>query len=187
MRRRPGRNRRPVALTGTPGTGKSAVAARLRDLRTVEVDALAVRWGLARGPAGRRTVDLPAMVRRARRPGSLRDVDVVVGHLAHLLPLRDVVVLRCRPDQLGRRLRSAGRGTAAERRENALSEALDGILLEAVGRGRRVAEVDTTDRTVAEIAREVRRRLARRRGTRHARVRWLSDRRVTDHLLDPPR
>ena len=72
--------------------------------------------------------------------------DLVVGHLAHLLPIRDAIVLRCEPRELDRRLRQ--RGVAAEpRAENVTAEATDLILLEAIDRRRRIWEIDTTRRT----------------------------------------
>ncbi len=183
--RRPAR--RPVALTGTPGTGKSSVAAHLPDVRSIEVGALAADWGMARGPAAHRMVDLPAMIARARRPDAFGDVELVVGHLAHLLPLRRAVVLRCRPDVLADRLRRAHRGTAVDRKANEVAEAVDTVALEAYGPGRRVAQIDTTGRTIPAVAREVRARLVRWRSTPPTRFRWLADPRVTDHLLGPPR
>jgi adenylate kinase len=181
------RPRRPVALTGTPGTGKSAVAAALPRVRSVEVGDLAVAWGLARRRPASLEVDLAGLRRWARGAGAFGDAELVVGHLAHLLPLRDVLVLRCRPDRLERRLARAGRGSPADRRENAAAEATDVILLEAVRPGRRVWEVDTTDRPIAEVAREVARRLRRRGGSDYGRVDWLADPRVTAHLLDRER
>jgi broad-specificity NMP kinase len=177
----------PLALTGTPGTGKSAIGRTLaRGRPVVELGDLAVREGLGRRHGRSVEVDLPALARWvARRPG-LPDRTVVVGHLAHLLPIRDVFVLRCRPDVLVARLRSARRGTAADRRENYLAEALDVVLLEAVRLGRTVWEVDTTGRTVGSVAAEVGRILARRPPARFGRVDWLADRRIAAHLLDPP-
>lgn len=174
---------RPVALTGTPGTGKSSVAAALPDVRSVEVGALAVEWGLATPADGGVEVDLARVCRRARRPGAFGPTELVVGHLAHLLPLREVVVLRCRPDLLARRLGRARRGSAEERQENVVAEATDLILLEAVRAGRRVWEVDTTNRRVADVAEEVRRRLLERGPADYGRVAWLRDPRVTAQLL----
>ncbi|MGI0071424.1 MAG: AAA family ATPase [Thermoplasmata archaeon] len=177
-----------VALTGTPGTGKSAVAAALAPtLRAIEVADLAARFGAARRVRGGVEVDVPALRRRLRRAGALRRVDLVVGHLAHLLPIRDAVVLRCHPAELERRLRAARRGSAAERRGNVIAEATDVVLFEAAGPGRRVWEIDTTGRSVAAVAREVRRRLRVRGRSKYGRVDWLADARVTAHLLDRPR
>jgi adenylate kinase len=127
-------------------------------------------------------VDLGGLARVARRPGSLEGVDVVVGHLAHLLPLRDVVVLRCHPLELDRRLRRARRGNARSRRENVEAEVTDVVRWETAGK--RVQQLDTTDRTIAAVAREVDRFL-RTRVVREVRtVDWLADPVVTDYLLD---
>ncbi len=175
---------RPIALTGTPGTGKSSVARRLRPLRTVEVADLARAWGVARRRNGAVEVDLRALLRAARSPRALAEFDVVVGHLAHFLPLRDVVVLRAHPLELDRRLRRSPRGGAAERRENVEAEATDVIRWEAVGRGRRIVQVDTTGRTPTAVASEVARFAHSRRPGRVPRIDWLSDPRVTDYLLD---
>jgi len=172
----------PVALTGVPGTGKSTTAATLAsEFRSVEVGDLAVSWGLARRSAGSLTVDLDRMRRRFRQTPP--KVDLVVGHLAHLLPVRDVVVLRCHPEELRARLARSRRGSARDRRENYVAEALDVVLVETVRPGRRVWEVDTTRRTPAEVARAVRRLVRLRPASRYGRVDWLSDRRVTEHLL----
>ena len=176
-----------VALSGTPGTGKSSVAKHLSPDRTVvEVGDLAVREGVGRSIRGGIEVDLPALARRMGPTGSVPGDAVLVGHLAHLLPVREAVVLRCRPDVLVRRLRASHRGTEDERRENFVAEALDVVLCEALQRGCRVWEVDTTRRSVASVAAEVEDLLAHRPAARFGAVDWLSDRRVAAHLLDPP-
>jgi adenylate kinase len=175
---------RPIALTGTPGTGKSSVARRLAPLRAVEVGDLAIAWGFGRRRGAAVEVDLRGLARAARSSAALRGIDVVVGHLAHLLPLRDVVVLRCHPLELTRRLGRIRRGTVRERAENVLAEATDVIRWEAAGRSRRVLQIDTSYRSVDDVAREVARFVRDRRVRRSPRIDWLSDARVTDYLLD---
>ena len=130
-------------------------------------------------------MDLEAMQARFRR--SPPPVDLVVGHLAHLLPVRDVVVLRCRPTVLLERLVRARRGSERDRKENFLSEALDVVLTEAMRPRRRVWEVDTTHRSPVAVARSVGRLIALRPPSRVGRVDWLSDRSVTAHLLEMER
>jgi adenylate kinase len=178
--------RGPVALTGTPGTGKTAVAQALGSAwRSVEVGDWACSLGAARTIPGGFEVDLPRLRRLWRRPENRPEADLLVGHLAHLLPVRDVVVLRCHPEELIRRLRVARRGTPAERRENFTAEAIDVVLLEALRPGRRIWEFDTTGRSVRAIARQVARRLARRGPSDYGHTDWLSDAAVTEHILAP--
>jgi len=174
----------PVALTGTPGTGKSTVAGRLApDLTMIEVGELALRLGTGRRRGRSFTVDLPATVRALRRCPPIAE-DLVVGHLAHLLPFRDAVVLRCHPRELAHRLARARRGTARERRANLVAEATDMVLVEAVELKRRVWEVDTTGRTPSAVAQEVAARLARKGRSSYGTVDWLADAWVSEHLLD---
>ena len=62
-----------------------------------------------------------------------------------------VIVLRCRPSVLAKRLKARGypdRKVA----ENAEAEALDVILVESVETGREVYEIDTTNITPEEAA-----------------------------------
>ena len=184
-RRRVGRGVSPVALSGTPGTGKTSVARALRPpFRSVEVGELALHTSTGRAIPGGVEVDLDRLSALVRRRSVVAGVDLVVGHVAHLLPLRDVVLLRCHPTELVRRLARSGRGSARERHENATAEALDVVLVEAIRPGRRIWEVDTTGLGVGEVAREVARRLRRRGPPEYGAVDWLRDPRVTDGLLD---
>ncbi len=177
-----------IALTGTPGTGKSTVASRLTPhVRTLEVQEFARLVGAGCGRAGKtgraEVVDLD-LATRAWRAGRGSDVEMLVGHLSHLLPIRDTIVLRCHPRELAQRLARSRRMSLLERDENLLSEATDLILIEAVERRRRIWEVDTTGRTVESVAGEVRRIVHHRTRPSYGRVDWLGDPWVTAHLLD---
>jgi adenylate kinase len=146
-----------VALTGTPGTGKTSAAAGL-DLPVVALNDVVEREGLWTD----RDDDRDSLVADLDALGDWLATDapegdhVVESHLAHLFPADRVVVLRCRPDRLHERLTERG-VDGAKAAENAESEALDVVLSEAVERhGReRVYEVDTTDLTPGETARAV--------------------------------
>lgn len=174
----------PVALTGTPGVGKSSVAQALQPaLRSIEVGDLALRCGAGRRIGEGIEVDVPRLSRCLRRARDRSEFDLWVGHLAHLLPCRDIIVLRCHPAELGRRLAAADRGTPRTRRENATAEALDLVLIEAVRPGHRVWEIDTTARTVEAVAHEVRARFRRRGPPEYGRLAWLNDPSVTEGLL----
>ena len=120
---------------------------------------------------------------RARWPPARPPWQGVVGHLAHLLPVAAIVVLRCHPIELAHRLSRARRGSAADRFENVACEAIDLIAEEARARPRPVREIDTTGRTPRAVAREVARWLAHPTSSRPGEVRWLDDPDVTDYLL----
>lgn len=145
-----------VALTGTPGTGKTTVASHLEtDLDVIDLNRLVEDEDLTAGEDAKRDswiADLTAL----RNHLAGRDDVVFESHLAHHLPVDRVVVLRCHPVELERRLRE--RGASVEKAaENADAEALDVVLAEAVaehGEGA-VYELDTTDRSPDAVAREV--------------------------------
>ena len=147
-----------VAVTGTPGTGKTTVTERLRtDLEVIHLNDL-VREDpetLSTGEdpdRGSLVVDLEAVADRLAG----RDDILVESHLAHHLDVDRVIVLRCHPDSLRERLRERG-ADEPKVDENAEAEALDVILSEAVASHglERVYEIDTTDRHPDDVAADV--------------------------------
>ena len=85
-----------------------------------------------------------------------RDDVLVESHLAHYVDADVCIVLRCQPAVLEERLTERGE-PEPKAVENAESEALDVILAEAVDAFGEdsVYEIDTTDRTPEEVAREI--------------------------------
>ncbi len=142
-----------VAVTGTPGVGKTTAVETLEtDLAVVHLNDLIREAELAAGRDPERdslVVDDDAV---ATRLAGREDV-LFESHLAHRYDADRVIVLRCHPDQLTERL--AARGMAADSvTENAESEALDLVLSAAIERhgSEAVYEIDTTDRSPAETA-----------------------------------
>ena len=143
-----------IALTGTPGTGKSSVGDALarRGYHVVDLDAAAAELELVETEeGGDRIVDVEAL---AHRLHVLTKVALLRGHYAHRIPVNVIVVLRCHPRELWHRLES--RGWPLDKiRENVEAEAIDIILQEAVGQGPPVYEVDTTAKSAEAAANEV--------------------------------
>jgi adenylate kinase len=137
-----------VAITGTPGTGKSTTCAVLssRGYMVVDLEDLARREGLVvgRDPVrGTDEVDVEALRERLHVPAKIA---FLKSHYSHLMDVNLAVVLRCRPSVLRTRLEA--RGWPVEKvRENVEAEAIDVITQEAVDRIPFVYEVDTTDLT----------------------------------------
>ncbi|MFW6003459.1 MAG: adenylate kinase family protein [Halanaeroarchaeum sp.] len=150
-----------LAVTGTPGTGKTTATDILEsDLDVVHLNELIRREGLYTEVDEQResvVADLDAVATRLET----KDDVVVDSHLSHYLDVDEVVVLRCEPDELERRLRRRG-ASAAKAEENAESEALDVILSEAVHRHgeEHVYEIDTTDRSPEEVSAVIERVIA---------------------------
>ncbi|MDV0442544.1 adenylate kinase family protein [Methanorbis furvi] len=139
-----------IGITGTPGTGKSAVADELRSRGIAVLDL--------------KTTVAPYVVGRdASRDADEVDVEAwadefpyhegyLEGSLAHFLSCDKIIVLRCRPDLLRDRL--VPRGYTAEKiAENCEAEALDVILSETVDMfaSEQVYEIDTTYKEVKSV------------------------------------
>jgi adenylate kinase len=139
-----------IALTGTPGTGKTSVAALL-PYRVIDINAI-VKGGLNLG------MDLERGCLEADMEGlemKLAEMDtdeltILEGHFSHYFA--DVaVVLRLVPSELRKRLEARGY-SEVKIKENLESEALDVILIEAVEFCNRVSEIDTTGKTPREVS-----------------------------------
>jgi adenylate kinase len=116
-------------ITGTPGTGKSMIGDELARRGHTVIHLTA-------------TVDPYVIGDDEERDARIIDVDrwaaefspvdgFVEGHMAHLLPCDRIVVLRCRPDELRKRL-AQRKYPEPKIRENADAEALDVCLIETV-------------------------------------------------------
>jgi len=140
-----------VAVTGTPGTGKSSVCALLgrKGYTVIDLDEVARTEGFVVGrdeARGTDEIDVDAMRDRYRVPAKMA---FLKSHYSHLLDVNMAIVLRCRPSVLRERLEA--RGWPPEKvRENVEAEAIDVITQEAAERLPFVYEVDTTSSTPQE-------------------------------------
>ena len=145
-----------VALSGTPGTGKSSVAERLsrRGYYTLDLSVYAREHGLVTGrdkARGAEEVDVEALARSLHLEAKMA---FLYAHFAHLVPANAVIVLRCRPSVLRERLEARG-WPEAKVRENLEAEAIDLITQEARRRSNRLYEVDTTGLSVEQAEAEI--------------------------------
>lgn len=151
-----------IALTGTPGTGKTSLARRLRaeGIRVVDLKRFVARHGGVVGldrARKSRIVDPERVSRRLQRVFGAEARLVLESHWSHAIPGVDAaIVLRVRPHTLERRLRARG---WSERKviENAEAEALGIIYEEARQRLRRgrLLQIDATRLTRASLGRRV--------------------------------
>lgn len=137
-----------VAITGTPGTGKTSVCELLsaEGLLVVSLNDLLEENHLLELPSiegSARLVEVSDIVNLELFESENQDL-IVEGHLSHHINSDIVVILRCRPNILAHRLET--RGYSREKIvENVLAEALDVILIEASDMGKRVYEIDCSE------------------------------------------
>lgn len=145
-----------VAVTGTPGTGKTTATALVEtDLEIVHLNEVVREKGLHSETDKERNSVVADLDAIASHLGERDDI-LVESHLAHHLDVDRVVVLRCHPQTIERRLLDRGESVESAR-ENAESEALDVILSEAVAAHGRdsVYEIETTDQSPDTTARAI--------------------------------
>lgn len=163
-----------VAVTGTPGTGKSTAVDLLdTDLEIIHLNDVIQTAELYEAVDEERDsviADLDAVNEWLDD----RDDVIIDSHLAHHFTADKVVVLRCHPESLKQRLLDRGE-VEAKAAENAESEALDVVLAEAVTeRGEdSVYELDTTDLEPEAVAAEIEAIIAGEREPRAGEVSFI--------------
>ena len=144
-----------VAITGTPGVGKSTVSKILAHrFDVIDIHSYAEKNGLFEEydeKAGSYDVDVEKLNDRLMSESFGDKVTFLDGHLSHFVDCDTIIVLRCEPRKLYERLKA--RGYDDEKiRENVQAEVLDVILGESVDSGIMTYELDCTDMTPDEIA-----------------------------------
>lgn len=144
-----------IAISGTPGVGKTTVSSELRSRGKTVIDAN--EHLRSHGLLGdldpvrdTRNVDMDAFNESLEEYRSCPGIVYLDSHLAHHCDCSRVIVLRCHPDVLAQRLRARGYGEAKVR-ENVQAEVLDVILCEATETDIPVNEIDCTARPVSEV------------------------------------
>lgn len=167
-----------IALTGTPGTGKTTVAALL-PFKVVDINSL-VKAGLNVGVDPMRgclEADMEALAdlfkKETESPEEKEGITILEGHFSHRFA-DWAIVLRLAPAMLSERL--AARGYSEEKiQENLEAEALDVILVEAAESCSRVDEIDTTNRSPEDVANLVKRIVGGELRLPPGQVDWLVD------------
>ena len=152
-----------VALTGTPGTGKTSVATALEKQGYTVISLFTYAKenhciaGIDR-KRGSQLIDVRKLDKTIQKNLSSDSLVFFEGHIAHLLrTMEKVILLRCHPEELRKRLRKK-KWNAEKIKENIQAEIMDIILCEAVRQhpSENIFEVDTTKKTVADVVSAIR-------------------------------
>jgi adenylate kinase len=146
-----------VAISGTPGTGKTSVCEKLREdgYEVVDLNKLAFETNSVVGTDTERDVDIVDTDALKEKVMELKnDLVFLDGHFSHLMGVDLSIVLRCNPDELKKRL-EAKNWNEKKVRENVEAEAVDAITVESVESDGNTLEIDTTGRTSAQTVEAV--------------------------------
>jgi adenylate kinase len=144
-----------IALTGTPGTGKTSVSKILQKngFEVIDLNKVVCEKDFLIGRDKKRDseiVDVERFDEYVKKNYGGRDIVFIEGHLSHLLKSVDkVIVFRCHPNELRKNL--SEKGWKEEKiKENLEAEILDIILCEAMEIHPRnnIFEIDITDKSV---------------------------------------
>jgi adenylate kinase len=104
-----------LSLSGTPGTGKSTLAKEFEALgfHVISVEEMAIEHGCigeVDNSDNARPIDLDALIKSISGEWSNNPLEplIIDGHLSHHLPSDAVVVLRCSPEILEKRMLKRG-------------------------------------------------------------------------------
>ncbi len=146
-----------IAITGTPGVGKSTVSKILRkDHQVIDIHSYAEEHGLFEGfdeEAGSYDVDVERL-NDSIMSEDLQGTVFLDGHLSHFVDCDVIIVLRCEPHVIYDRLKARGYDER-KIRENVQTEVLDVILSESVESGIRTYEIDCTELTPEDVVSKI--------------------------------
>lgn len=145
-----------IALTGTPGTGKTSVAKLLKNFNIIELNKLAKEKNFIIGKDKKRKcqiVHLKKLDNYIKKNYKNKNV-FLVGHYSHLLSSDLIIVLRCHPKILEKRLKKK-KYSKKKIKENLLAEILDLITIEALEKSKNIYEIDTTKKTINEVKKHI--------------------------------
>ena len=167
-----------VAVTGTPGTGKTSACAILKRKGAAvhDVAGLAIeRKAVSGRSAGELVVDVEKLADAIDDVRGQKPFAIVEGHLSHHLRPDVCVVLRCSPKVLAKRL-AARKYSESKLRDNIEAEAIDLVLVEAIGACPKTYEINATRKKSETVAREISKIIAgKTKGFEPGQVDWSSE------------
>ncbi|MBI19631.1 MAG: kinase [Euryarchaeota archaeon] len=140
-----------IAITGSPGVGKTSVCTNLSDLgfRVTSVLDLAKAYSCL-GPLETEFDSKSVDIDKLSEVAILDEFDFIDGHLSHHLDVDAIVILRCSPSLLKERLSQRGYSNQKVI-ANTEWEYIAGICSELIGSEKPILEVDATKSNTEDL------------------------------------
>lgn len=141
-----------ITISGTPGTGKTAIAkilAKRTSAKLITTGYLVKKYRIKTSPdrkRGTKIIDVKKLAKAARKESKLHETMIFEGHLSHFAKSDVNIILRASPQELEKRLKRKG-WSAKKIRENVEAEAIGVISSESRG-----LEIDTTKKNPGHVA-----------------------------------
>ena len=146
-----------IAITGTPGTGKTSVAKELGKRlgwKVIGLHDLAREKKCISGFDEERKCDIIDTEKLSKAVKGIKGDAILDAHYSHETPVDAVFVLRTNPGILRSRMRDKG-WKEKKVEENVQAEIMEVCKTESLGLGRRTFEVDTTRKEPEEVVKEI--------------------------------
>lgn len=142
-----------IAISGVPATGKTEISKLLSkklNYRLILINEFAEELDAFTGYDKKMESRILDMAKLKKEIKKLKGNIILEGHTSHLFPVDMIIVLRCNPEILKKRLKKKFSSNLLKIQVNLEAEILGVISSEAVMNSRKVYEIDTTDKSVKE-------------------------------------
>jgi len=151
-----------IALTGTPGTGKTSASKILikNGIKVIDLNDLATSKNFVSGRDSKRKskiIDTVKLNQYINKNFPANETIIFESHLSHLLKCMDkIIILRCHPKELQKRLKTKG-WNKEKIQENVEAEILDVILVETteIHKRENIFEINTTNKKIIQIVEDI--------------------------------
>lgn len=148
-----------IAISGTPGTGKTTVSkllAKKLDAKLISIRNLIENRRIKYSYDKKREtkeIDEKGLKKSIAKEIEKGRINIIEGHLSHLVKVDYIFVLRTNPQELYRRLKQKG-WKEGKIKENVLAEFLDSITIEAMRLHptKKVFEINTSRKEPKKVA-----------------------------------
>lgn len=147
-----------ISITGTPCTGKTEVSkllSRRLNYTLIQVNEFAEKLNAFTGYDKKRECKILDMKKLEKKIKKIKENIIIEGHTSHLFPTDMIIVLRCNPEILKKRLENRYPNNHFKVQENLEAEILGVITSEAIMNNKKVYEIDTSEKNVEENVDEI--------------------------------